>query len=204
MRKKNIIQHLLKTYSMRYGRGLEYFYLKICKPSTREYADYLRIHGGLHHIGENVQINLGARFTDPAYVSISNNVILSDCHLIGHDGSVDVLYHAYGESVEAVGKITVHENVFIGHGAIILRGVSIGPNAIVAAGAVVSRDVPEGSICGGVPAKPIGRVEDYLRKLSKETDGLPWGDQIRSRKGFDAAMEPELLKLRLKYFFPEE
>jgi acetyltransferase-like isoleucine patch superfamily enzyme len=190
---------------MKYGGRFKYFYLKICKPSTKEYADYLRIHGGLKYIGKNVKINLGATFTDPSYVSISDNVVLADCCFIGHDGSVEMLYHAYGESVDAVGKIIVHENVFIGHGAIVLRGVSIGPNAIVAAGAVVSRDVPEGSIFGGIPAKPIGRVEDYLRKLSKETDGLPWGELIRARKGgFDAAMEPELLRMRMNYFFPDE
>lgn len=198
-----MLKTLLRKFAMRYGRATG-LYLRICKPNSLEYADYLRLHGELHHIGNNVSINIGVTFTDPSYISIGNNVVLADCTFIGHDGAVGVLYHAYGESVDAVGKIMVHDNVFIGHGALILRGVSIGPNSIVAAGAVVARDVLPGSIVGGVPARPIGRIEDYLKKLSEETDALPWGHLIRKRKnGYDAKLEPELKRLRLTYFFPE-
>ena len=183
--------------------ALRRLYLRWAGLSGVEYGDFLRRCGDMQHIGVNVSVNPGVRFTDPAYVSIGNNVVLSDCTFIGHDGAVGVLYHSYGESVEAVGKIVVHDNVFIGHGAIILRGVSIGPNAIVAAGAVVARDVAPGTIAGGVPARMIGRTDDYLRKLSAETDALPWGALIRSRKGgFDAELEPELVRQRLAYFFP--
>lgn len=184
-------------------RFIRSFYLRWAGLSGVEHGDFLRQCGDVHRIGHNVSVNPGVRFTDPAYVSIGSNVVLSDCTFIGHDGAVGVLYHAYGESVEAVGKIVVHDNVFIGHGAIILRGVSIGPNAIVAAGAVVVRDVEPGTIAGGVPARTIGRTEDYLRKLSAETDALPWGALIRARKGgFDAALEPELVRQRLAHFFP--
>lgn len=46
----------------------------------------------------------------------------------------------------------------------ILAGVTIGPNAVVAAGAVVNRDVPEGTIAGGVPAKAIGTIDKLKDK----------------------------------------
>lgn len=179
-------------------------YLRFGKPLAGEYADFLRRIRFLHHIGRRVSINLGVVFTDPGYVSLGNNIVLADCTFVGHDGSVDMLYHAYGTSVDAVGKIVVLDNVFIGHGAVILRGVTIGPNAIVAAGAVVARDVPPGSVVGGVPARPIGRVTDYLAKLRAETAQLPWGPLIATRQGgFDAALEPELLRQRLAFFYPD-
>ena len=197
-----MLRKSLAEFAVRH-RKLRSLYLRWAGLSGVEYGDFLRRCGDVHRIGQNVSVNPGVRFTDPAYVSIGNNVVLSDCTFIGHDGAVGVLYHAYGESVEAVGKIVVHDNVFIGHGAIILRGVSIGPNAIVAAGAVVARDVAPGTIAGGVPARTIGSTEDYLRKLSAETDTLPWGALIRSRKGgFDAELEPELVRQRLAHFFP--
>ena len=54
-----------------------------------------------------------------------------------------------------VGKIHIKKNAWIGAGAIILQGVTIGENSVVAAGAVVSKDVPANAVVGGVPSKVI-------------------------------------------------
>ena len=56
-------------------------------------------------------------------------------------------------------SIRVEKNVWIGSHVTILSGVTIGENAIVAAGAVVTKDVPAGTVVGGVPAKVIRRLE---------------------------------------------
>ena len=62
------------------------------------------------------------------------------------------------------------DNVFIGSGSVVLGGVRIGPRAVVAAGSIVTKDVPPDSIVGGVPAKVIGNFAD-LEKSRLATAG---------------------------------
>jgi acetyltransferase-like isoleucine patch superfamily enzyme len=57
-----------------------------------------------------------------------------------------------------VGHIHIKKNAWIGAGAIILQGVTIGENSIIAAGAVVSTNVPDNTIVGGIPAKVIKEI----------------------------------------------
>ena len=71
------------------------------------------------------------------------------------------------EYKEHVGRIEIGSNVFIGANAIILGPVKIENNVIVAAGAVVNKDVPPGTIVGGVPAKVIGSFFDLMKKRSR-------------------------------------
>lgn len=183
-------------------RGWKSAFLKFGSPSPEGYAEFLRRHGRLHFMGQHVGIVPGTLIADPEYVSIGNNVLLAACSLIGHDGCIDVLNRAYGVRLDAVGKIDIRDNVFIGHGAIVLRGITIGPNAIVAAGSVVTRDVPPNSVVGGVPAKVIGQMDQLVEKLQKETQELPWYDLISRREGsFDPQIEPELKRLRVAHFY---
>jgi acetyltransferase-like isoleucine patch superfamily enzyme len=196
-----MLKRVLRYSAFRFGKfpGL---YRRICQPSSAEYAEYLRRHGGFHSIGENCHIFFDANFTDPTYVSIGNNVHFSTCAVIGHDGSAAMLDRAYGVKLEAVGKIDIKDNVFIGYHAIILPNVTIGPNAIVAAGSVVTKDVLPGDIVGGVPARPIGKVDELVRKLQGETNVLPWVDLIRKRTPDTYYLfEDELVRRRVAYFF---
>ena len=198
---KSTLQRILRHLAMRYGKfpGL---YTKFCNPSSEEYTEFLRRHGNFYAIGSNCTILPSTVFTDPAYVRIGNNVHFSSCTAIGHDGSIAMLNRAYNVKLDAVGKIDIRDNVFIGYGAIVLRNVTIGPNAIVAAGAVVVKDVAEGDIVAGVPARPIGRVEDLVKKLQAETESLPWTDLINSREGsFDPEIESQLVQLRVSHFY---
>lgn len=198
---KRLLANQVRQIALRTGR-LRGLYIKLCRPMGLEYAEYVCRHGGLYSVGQGCSILPSVVFGDPYLTRLGNNVHFSTCALIGHDGSTAMLYHAYGVKVDSVGKIDIRDNVFIGYQAIIMPNVTIGPNAIVAAGSVVTKDVAEGDIVAGVPARPIGRVSELVEKLKEKTAGLPWAHLIAQREGgFDAAMEPELQRLRAAYFY---
>ena len=73
---------------------------------------------------------------------------------------------------------------------------------MIGAGSVVRQSVPAGSVVMGNPARVVARVQDMLRFWEADMLGLSWKDLIARREGaFDAAMEPELQRLRQKHFF---
>lgn len=108
------------------------------------------------HIGRNVFFNGGCRFQD------QGGIYIDDGALIGPMVVLATLNHE--QDPEHRGNlfpkpIHIGKKVWIGANATVLPGVTIGDGAIVAAGAVASKDVPSGVIVGGVPAKIIKRVE---------------------------------------------
>lgn len=197
---KRAIAHFARTT----GRGTS-LYKRLCRPDGFEWARFLVQWRSLHSIGENVWINVGCNITDPSLVRLGNNVGLSDCTLIGHDASVALLNVRYGTKLDSVGPIDILDNVFIGHGAIILPRVKIGPNSLVAAGAVVLRDVPPDVVVGGNPARVICTLETLLKNVEDRCAEYPWMDLIRERNGeFDPALESRLRVMRADYFFGEK
>jgi len=196
-----LIKQFIKFVALKTGR-LRGPYVKFCKTSGYEYAEYVKKWGKYYSIGIDCAIWPYTNVTDPEYTRLGNNVMLTACTILGHDGSIAVLNKAFNKKLDRVGKVDIKDNVFIGHGAIVLPDVVIGPNVIVAAGAVVSKDIPEGMIVAGVPAKVIGKVDDLVMQLEKKTDSLPWADIIKGREGsFDPKLEPILKEMRVKHFF---
>ncbi len=196
-----LLRAIVRRLAMKRGRARG-LWITLCHPRNDEFADFLRLHGGFFAIGRDCRINTDVWVSDPAYVRLGNNVTLSTCALIGHDASIGVIGRATGKKLDSVGKIDIGDNVFVGYGAILLPGITIGPNAIIAAGAVVTRDVEPGAVVAGVPAKPVGTFDDVANRLEAKTKELPWGHLIQQREGdYDAALEPELVRLRVKHFY---
>jgi len=179
-----------------------WLYRKFCSPMGEEWATYLKNRHVFYAQGERCSIQTNVLFTDPKHVRVGDNVHMTGCILFGHDGAVQMLKKMTGLRLDSVGKVDIKDNVFIGHQAIIMPGVTIGPKAIVAAGALVNRDVPPNSIVGGVPAKVIGTVDDYLQRQFELTEQLPWRDLL-SPTDFSRASD-ELTAMRLKYFFESD
>ena len=107
-------------------------------------------------IGENVFINACCHFQD------HGGVTLGDGCLIGHDVVFATLNHDFNPGNRAVmhpAPIVLGRNVWVGSHSTILQGVTVGEGAIIAAGSVVTKDVPPRTIVGGVPAKPIRKIQ---------------------------------------------
>jgi len=120
-------------------------------------------------IGNNCVINREIYLDGRVGVVIGNNVNVSfqTCILSLHHDHNDPAFSAIGNVV------TIHDHAWIGARATLLPGVTIGEGAVVAAGAVVTRDVAPYEVVGGVPAKKIGernRDIGYLTKFSPYFD----------------------------------
>lgn len=137
-------------------------------------AKWLKKHKVFHYIGEHCYYNPNILPAEPFLVALHNNVIIAaGVRLITH--SVENNIFNYEENTKEYycrfGKIEIHDNVYIGANVIINHGVTIGSNSIIAAGAIVTKDVEEGSIMAGIPAKKIGsynELKDKTWRISRE------------------------------------
>lgn len=116
----------------------------------------LYINYGKHtKIGNNVFINFDCTFLDLGGITIEDNVLIAPkVNLLSEGHPVE----PENRQALMVGHIHIKKNAWIGAGAAIMQGVTVGENAIVAAGAVVSKDVPDNTIVGGIPAKIIKSI----------------------------------------------
>lgn len=123
-----------------------------CRFGRRVFMD---TNGGRITLGHHVRINTGS-----VLVSYSSIVIGDDC-LIGEYVSIRDANHgtATGQAMRlqphASAPIVIGNNVWIGRGAVVLKGVRIGDGAVVAANSVVTRDVAPRTLVGGAPARLI-------------------------------------------------
>ena len=174
---------LVRLYN--YLLDLEIYLLEICGwiPFHSIRNNIYRLAGA--KIGGGSTIHIGCRFYQPENISIGVDTSVGDrCFLdgraklsIGSHTSIAsqvLIYNSehnindewFGANEQPV---VIGDYVFIGPRAIILPGVHIGNGAVIAAGAVVSKDVSNGEIVGGVPAKKIAdrQLRDYHYRLGR-------------------------------------
>jgi acetyltransferase-like isoleucine patch superfamily enzyme len=123
--------------------------------STTVFTPFYTNFGHFIHIGNNVFINHACSFLDMGGITIEDHVLIGPkVNLITENHPMDPA----NRRALICKPILIKRNAWIGAAATILPGVTIGENAIVAAGAVVSKDVPADTIAGGVPAKSIKQI----------------------------------------------
>ncbi|GGK78920.1 sugar O-acetyltransferase [Rufibacter glacialis] len=107
-------------------------------------------------IGKCVIINFDCTFLDLGGITIEDNVMIAPkVSLLSEGHPIPI---AARQTLTA-GKIHIKKNAWIGASATILPGVTIGENSVVAAGAVVSKDVADNTVVGGIPARVIKTIE---------------------------------------------
>lgn len=124
------------------------------------YAKYMGV-----KIGNNCRIYTTYFGSEPFLITIGSNVtITSGVKFLTHDGSTWLMRDQKGRRFYYA-PITIGDNVFIGVNSIIMPGVKIEDRVIVAAGSVVTKSIPQGTIVAGVPAKVIGVYNDIEKRM---------------------------------------
>lgn len=122
--------------------------------------------------------------TEPYLISLGNRVEISkDVRFITHDGATWTFRNQKRyEQVIRFGRIDVGDNTFIGTRSTILPNIKIGKDCIVGACSLVSRNIPDGQVWAGCPARYICDTRDFAEKCLKETPEYN-RDVFLSRKG---------------------
>lgn len=134
---------------------------------SKSYVKYLR--------GKGVQIGTGVTFyspkntfidiTRPFLIEIGNQVKITDgVKILTHGYDWFVFNAMYGDIMGSAGKVSIGNNVFIGVGAIILKGSHIGNNVIIGAGTIVNKDIPDNCVAVGNPVHIVCSMEEYYKK----------------------------------------
>ena len=128
------------------------------------YSEYLGV-----KFGDNVLLTGKIGFgSEPFLITIGNNVTIAHGTTFhNHDGGLGVLRLKYPH-INIFKKIIVGDNVFIGSYTTILPGITIGNNVIIGASSVITKDVPNGVVVAGVPARVIKTLAEYEEKSLKE------------------------------------
>jgi acetyltransferase-like isoleucine patch superfamily enzyme len=180
-----VLALLRRRYLTRYGRRLRSDGLAFVAPNVSleigphaevrlgrwswlGHGTKIRCHEGVVEIGAKTVMGQECTISAYQHVSIGRECVIADrVMLIDFDhGMVEVdrpirLQGIYKRDVN------VGNNVWIGYGACILRGVTVGDNAVIGTNSVVTKDVPANAVVGGVPAR--------LLRMREEPSGMRWG-----------------------------
>lgn len=113
-------------------------------------------HGNIS-IGDYCLVSPGVRITSAIGVKIGNNCMIANDAYIS-----DADWHGIYDRLKTVGDaaaVELKENVWVGDSAIVCKGVTIGENSVIGAGAVVSKDIPPNVIAAGNPAKVVKELD---------------------------------------------
>ncbi len=152
---------MVKKLLVRFRSQIRKFVLTVNTPKFEIGKDYVFGHGCF--VSKKNEIKIGNRFFMGNYCHLASNLKIGDdvmfasfVSCVGGDHRIDHINVPIRDSGRDELKTTVIENnVWIGHGAIIMHGVRIATGAVVASGSVVTKDVACNAIVGGNPAKFI-------------------------------------------------
>lgn len=122
--------------------------------------------------------------SEPYLVSIGDHVGFGPgVMFVTHDGGTSVITREpQYRHVLKYGRVTIHDNSFIGQNVLLMPGAEVGPNSIVGAGSVVTRATPPNSVLAGSPARVVMSIEEYAQRslaTSPDVDVSEYGADKR-------------------------
>lgn len=153
---------------------------------------YKRLFWSLERQAKDSGVNMGhdnfvaSRFwsSEPYLITVGNhNQITAGVKFFTHGGGL-VLRNKYPK-FDSFGKIRIGNYVYLGNNVLVMPGVEIGDNVLVAAGSVVTKSIASGCVVAGNPAKYVCSIEDYEKKNLKYNT---------NSKGMNAKQKKELLE----------
>lgn len=153
----------------------------------KKYVEHLKLKGV--QIGTNFTIfggenNILIDETRPSLVTIGDNVCVNKGFtLLTHDWVCAIFKEKYQDFLNSSGAVKIGNNVSFGINCTVLKGVTIGDNTFIAAGSVVTKDIPNNCVAGGIPAKVICSMDDYYekRKIQSHDEALEYARSIAKR-----------------------
>lgn len=137
------------------------------KSSSARYIKYLRKQGVVIGNGCIFRSPSATRIdiSRPSLIEIGNNVDMNhNFQIMTHDWASGVFRNVFHNILPSSGKVKIGNNIYFGTNVVVLKGVTIGDNCIVAAGAIITKSIPANSVVAGVPAKVICSLEEYYEK----------------------------------------
>jgi maltose O-acetyltransferase len=152
-----LVSGMLPQNSFNRSRTLLLRALGVPIAATSRFAGPVRITGS-GCVRELLSIGPGCHLTGPLHIDLTAPVSIGARVYMGYDVELITTDHQIGDADQRCGRrvyrpIRIGDGVWIGSRAVILPGVTVGNGSIVAAGAVVTRDVPANALVGGVPAR---------------------------------------------------
>lgn len=113
--------------------------------------------------GDNFYANNNCNFMDPAKITFGNNVFIGpDCGF--YTALHPISYKLRNQLYERALPISVGDNVWFGGGCRVLPGVTVGSNAVIGAGSVVTRDIPDNCVAAGNPCRVLYEIDEEGRR----------------------------------------
>lgn len=127
------------------------------------------------HFGNNIYANFGLTLVDDTHIYVGDccmfgpNVVIATA---GHPILPELREKAYQYN----SPVHIGRNVWIGAGALIMPGITIGDNSVIGAGSVVTKDIPANVIAVGNPAKALREIGDHDREYYFKQNRIDWND----------------------------
>lgn len=170
--------------------GFNYLRTLIWRAAGLRSGERVRIMGPLHVTGsvrwqDNLVLGSDVFFSGPVHIDLGASVHIGDRVHLGHHVMLLTVDHEIGTTEQRCGgtraqPIRIGDGAWLASRTVVLPGVTIGKGAVVAAGAVVTRDVPDDTLVAGVPARIVRHLDDAPASDDFLARGQPNAEASRS------------------------